>query len=132
MLIADACAEPLPVGSVSHVKTVPVQQIHDIRANLNAEKNDLHNELREITLGQGNIVKGKTGTGCSLNLSQISGPEEKSKTTPLSQIGFRDPASDGGGQQLTLLSIEVALVAIFSIHYDCCSCEMHLLCLRLF
>uniref|UniRef100_A0A2N9GNH1 DNA polymerase n=1 Tax=Fagus sylvatica TaxID=28930 RepID=A0A2N9GNH1_FAGSY len=31
----------------------------------------------------------------------------KSKPTPLSQSGFRDPASVGGGQQLTLLSIEV-------------------------
>lgn len=39
--------------------------------------------------------------------SQISGPDRKSKLTPLSQTGFRDPASMGGGQQLTLLSIEV-------------------------
>uniref|UniRef100_A0A2N9FLM1 DNA-directed DNA polymerase family B exonuclease domain-containing protein n=1 Tax=Fagus sylvatica TaxID=28930 RepID=A0A2N9FLM1_FAGSY len=31
----------------------------------------------------------------------------KSKPTPLSQSGFRDPASVGGGEQLTLLSIEV-------------------------
>lgn len=39
--------------------------------------------------------------------SQISGPDRKSKLTPLSQTGFRDPASMGCGQQLTLLSIEV-------------------------
>uniref|UniRef100_A0A2N9FAW5 DNA polymerase n=1 Tax=Fagus sylvatica TaxID=28930 RepID=A0A2N9FAW5_FAGSY len=39
--------------------------------------------------------------------SHISGPDGKSKPTPLSQSGFRDPASVGGGQQLTLLSIEV-------------------------
>ncbi|MED6120140.1 hypothetical protein PIB30_018351, partial [Stylosanthes scabra] len=39
--------------------------------------------------------------------SQISGPMRRSNSTPLSQIGFRDPASVGCGQQLTLLSIEV-------------------------
>ncbi|KAK6915579.1 DNA-directed DNA polymerase, family B, multifunctional domain [Dillenia turbinata] len=39
--------------------------------------------------------------------SQISGPDRRPKPTPLSQIGFRDPASVGGGQQLTLLSIEI-------------------------
>ncbi|KAJ7973360.1 DNA polymerase [Quillaja saponaria] len=37
----------------------------------------------------------------------ISGPDGKSSITPLSQIGFRDPASVGCGEQLTLLSIEV-------------------------
>ncbi|XP_040381696.1 DNA polymerase zeta catalytic subunit isoform X2 [Oryza brachyantha] len=39
--------------------------------------------------------------------SQISGGDERDKLTPLSQIGFRDPASTGGGQQLTIMSIEV-------------------------
>ncbi|KZV47318.1 DNA polymerase zeta catalytic subunit-like [Dorcoceras hygrometricum] len=39
--------------------------------------------------------------------SQISGPDRTTKLTPLSQIGFRDPASVGGGQQLTLLSVEI-------------------------
>ncbi|XP_031485155.1 DNA polymerase zeta catalytic subunit isoform X3 [Nymphaea colorata] len=41
------------------------------------------------------------------DVSQISGPLGKSKLTPLSQIGFRDPARYGAGQQLTLLSIEI-------------------------
>jgi DNA polymerase zeta len=41
------------------------------------------------------------------DFSQISVGYEKDKLTPLSQIGFRDPASVGGGQQLTILSIEV-------------------------
>ncbi|PNT74600.1 hypothetical protein BRADI_1g18510v3 [Brachypodium distachyon] len=41
------------------------------------------------------------------DFSQISAEAEKDKLTPLSQIGFRDPASTGGGQQLTILSIEV-------------------------
>jgi DNA polymerase zeta len=43
----------------------------------------------------------------SQDISQISGPGENSSFTALSQIGFRDPASVGRGQQLTLLSIEV-------------------------
>lgn len=45
----------------------------------------------------------------SRDLSQISGPslEEKSALTPLSQMGFRDSANIGGGQQLTLISMEV-------------------------
>ncbi|KAL6896569.1 hypothetical protein ACP4OV_007141 [Aristida adscensionis] len=41
------------------------------------------------------------------DFSQISAGDKKTKLTPLSQIGFRDPASVGGGQQLTILSIEV-------------------------
>ncbi|KAM0040492.1 putative DNA-directed DNA polymerase [Helianthus debilis subsp. tardiflorus] len=40
------------------------------------------------------------------DVSQLSGPECK-KLTPLSQAGFRDPASIGAGQQLTMFSIEV-------------------------
>ncbi|KAL9233295.1 hypothetical protein vseg_008315 [Gypsophila vaccaria] len=43
----------------------------------------------------------------SQDISQISGPSGQLKPTPLSQIGFKDPASIGAGQQLTLLSIEV-------------------------
>ncbi|XP_051144572.1 DNA polymerase zeta catalytic subunit [Andrographis paniculata] len=43
----------------------------------------------------------------SHDTSQISCPDKKILLTPLSQIGFRDPASVGQGQQLTLLSIEV-------------------------
>ncbi|XP_062186460.1 DNA polymerase zeta catalytic subunit isoform X2 [Phragmites australis] len=41
------------------------------------------------------------------DFSQISAGDEKDKLTPLSQIGFRDPAGVGGGQQLTILSVEV-------------------------
>ncbi|OEL29890.1 DNA polymerase zeta catalytic subunit [Dichanthelium oligosanthes] len=41
------------------------------------------------------------------DFSQISAEKEKDKLTPLSQIGFRDPASIGGGQQLTIFSMEV-------------------------
>lgn len=56
--------------------------------------------------------KVKASSDCSIDISQISGPDGRSKPTPLSQIGFRDPASVGCGQQLTLLSIEVCLVLL--------------------
>lgn len=52
-------------------------------------------------------TKRKLETGCSPDTSQISGPDKKVRITPLSQIGFRDPASVGQGQKLTLLSVEV-------------------------
>ncbi|KAH6762547.1 recovery protein 3 [Perilla frutescens var. hirtella] len=52
-------------------------------------------------------TKRKLETGCLPDISQISGPDKKMRLTPLSQIGFRDPASVGQGQQLTLLSVEV-------------------------
>uniref|UniRef100_A0A1J3GRC6 DNA polymerase n=1 Tax=Noccaea caerulescens TaxID=107243 RepID=A0A1J3GRC6_NOCCA len=46
-------------------------------------------------------------TSVSQEMSQLSDPDGKSGPTPLSQMGFRDPASMGAGQQLTVLSIEV-------------------------
>ncbi|GMI88783.1 recovery protein 3 [Hibiscus trionum] len=56
---------------------------------------------------EGKITNINTCTSGSQDMSQISGPDGKSMPTPLSQIGFRDPASVGAGQQLTLLSLEV-------------------------
>ncbi|KAG0605129.1 hypothetical protein M758_9G034000 [Ceratodon purpureus] len=42
------------------------------------------------------------------DVSQITAPSPlKGQLTPLSQSGFRDPASVGAGQQITLMSIEV-------------------------
>lgn len=44
------------------------------------------------------------------DVSQITGPSvTTAHVTPLSQCGFRDPASSGGGQQVTLASIEVSI-----------------------
>jgi hypothetical protein len=44
------------------------------------------------------------------DISQISAPSPAgAKQTPLSQTGFRDPASVGAGQQVTLMSIELNL-----------------------
>ncbi|CAJ1960854.1 unnamed protein product [Sphenostylis stenocarpa] len=56
---------------------------------------------------EGQTERVKTHLDDSQDISQISGPDGKSIYTPLSQIGFQDPASVGRGQQLTLLSIEV-------------------------
>ncbi|XP_069148582.1 DNA polymerase zeta catalytic subunit isoform X3 [Solanum lycopersicum] len=53
------------------------------------------------------ILKCEPSMRGSQDLSQISGPDRKSRLTPLSQTGFRDPASIGCGQQLTILSLEV-------------------------
>ncbi|ONI04488.1 hypothetical protein PRUPE_6G324000 [Prunus persica] len=64
-------------------------------------------ERTEIVQREGDAVKVQTCSEYSQDSSQISGPDGRSKPTPLSQIGFRDPASVGGGQQLTLLSVEV-------------------------
>ncbi|KAL0801003.1 hypothetical protein Bca101_056179 [Brassica carinata] len=62
----------------------------------------------EIDLkSNGKFLNPNLQTTVSQEMSQISGPDGKSGATPLSQIGFRDPASMGAGQQLTLLSIEV-------------------------
>ncbi|XP_054790438.1 DNA polymerase zeta catalytic subunit isoform X2 [Prosopis cineraria] len=58
-----------------------------------------------ISSGEMNIIK--TSLDGSQDTSQISGPDGKSTPTPLSQIGFCDPARIGCGQQLTVLSIEV-------------------------
>ncbi|KAK9735428.1 hypothetical protein RND81_04G205200 [Saponaria officinalis] len=52
-------------------------------------------------------VKVKQAGKFSQDISQISGPSGQSQPTPLSQIGFKDPASIGAGQQLTLLSLEI-------------------------
>ncbi|GAV63152.1 LOW QUALITY PROTEIN: DNA_pol_B domain-containing protein/DNA_pol_B_exo1 domain-containing protein/zf-C4pol domain-containing protein, partial [Cephalotus follicularis] len=55
---------------------------------------------------EGNVAVDACGDHLQ-DVSQISGPDWRSRSTPLSQIGFRDSASVGAGQQLTLLSIEV-------------------------
>lgn len=63
----------------------------------------------------------KTHPDDSQDTSQTSAPDGKSSFTPLSQIGFRDPASVGCGQQLTLLSIEVLeIVLSFSFQAKMC------------
>lgn len=71
------------------------------------ERSPFGDEMTTKMQGGVGIVKEKACAGFSEDISQISGPDGKSRPTPLSQSGFQDPASVGGGQQLTLLSIEV-------------------------
>ncbi|MQM19565.1 hypothetical protein Taro_052570 [Colocasia esculenta] len=72
-------------------------------------RNVLHSEVVETNKLQGASFdrEGRIPMSCYFDTSQISGPNEKSKPTPLSQIGFRDPAGTGGGQNLTLFSVEI-------------------------
>ncbi|KAL6565452.1 hypothetical protein OROHE_004507 [Orobanche hederae] len=62
---------------------------------------------RSVEVKASNETKNKTPTACSVDTSQISGPEKNTRPTPLSQIGFRDPSRFCQRQQLTLMSIEV-------------------------
>ncbi|CAN6575672.1 unnamed protein product [Malus baccata var. baccata] len=75
--------------------------------NHEEESNHFYTDRTGIAQREGDAVKVQTNSECSQDNSQISGPDGRSRPTPLSQIGFRDPASVGAGQQLTLLSIEV-------------------------
>lgn len=68
---------------------------------------DVGTEKKPPCISKGQTERVKACVDGSQDISQISGPDGKSSFTPLSQIGFRDPASVGRGQQLTLLSIEV-------------------------
>ncbi|KAL6531341.1 hypothetical protein OROMI_027704 [Orobanche minor] len=62
---------------------------------------------RSVEVKASNETKNKTPTACSVDTSQISGPDKNTRPTPLSQIGFRDPSRFCQRQQLTLMSIEV-------------------------
>ncbi|KAJ1417117.1 Ribonuclease H-like superfamily [Sesbania bispinosa] len=68
---------------------------------------DAGSKQKPPCISEGQTERVKASLDGSQDISQISGPDGKSSFTPLSQIGFRDPASVGHGQQLTLLSIEV-------------------------
>lgn len=71
----------------------------------------------------GKPIKGiKACLDGSEDISQVSGPDKKSRFTPLSQIGFRDSASIGCGQQLTLLSIEVTEIELSQFYCVCKLC----------
>ncbi|XP_042518598.1 DNA polymerase zeta catalytic subunit [Macadamia integrifolia] len=103
------CFDTSPVSlSASDVKHTLHQFSQDNHGNLHTENDLCHtvNATTEPKLEE-TIMKGKACGENWQDVSQISGPDKKPKLTPLSQIGFRDPASIGAGQQLTLLSIEV-------------------------
>ncbi|XP_058738566.1 DNA polymerase zeta catalytic subunit isoform X2 [Vicia villosa] len=68
---------------------------------------DADTEKKLTCISEGQTERIKACLDGLQDISQISGPEEKSSFTPLSQIGFQDPASVGRGQQLILVSIEI-------------------------
>ncbi|KAI8550959.1 hypothetical protein RHMOL_Rhmol06G0147400 [Rhododendron molle] len=76
-----------------------------IRGDLNAEMNPFvkevtgkqaHGDFNGIYRSESDSTKEKKAIYCLLDMSQISGPDGKSKPTPASQIGFRGPPSFGG------------------------------------
>ncbi|KAJ6694315.1 hypothetical protein OIU85_005038 [Salix viminalis] len=97
--------EPTPVA---HLMPILDQESQATNTNNNAESHLYSDEAKKNSHSEANIMKLNPSL-CDrpMDASQISGPERTSRLTPLSQIGFRDPASVGAGQQLTSLSIEV-------------------------
>ncbi|VVA94379.1 unnamed protein product [Arabis nemorensis] len=90
------------LASASNVISVSKHVEQHNNVFVNSESN-AHTDLKS----KGKFLNLNLQTSVSQEMSQISGPDGKSGPTPLSQIGFRDPASMGAGQQLTVLSIEV-------------------------
>lgn len=107
-------------GSVAHLAPSLDQAPQEVDTNLNAESHrgdDIQSKLKSEV----NIIKLNSCTDSPVGISQISGPDKRSRPTPLSQIGFRDPASVGAGQQLTLLSVEVLITAhVWNVHIGIC------------
>ncbi|XP_048236258.1 DNA polymerase zeta catalytic subunit isoform X2 [Ricinus communis] len=97
----------MELRSVSNVRLIEDQVQQEEHQIINSEFHPNTDELQRPLHHKENNAKLNACTECSIDLSQISGPNERSRPTPLSQIGFRDPASTGAGQQLTMLSIEV-------------------------
>ncbi|KAK2640409.1 hypothetical protein Ddye_028204 [Dipteronia dyeriana] len=94
-----------PIGS----NAMPVlEELHpETDGRVDIESNSDPKEEKIMLQSEGCIAEENACTDCLQDISQISGPDGRSRPTPLSQIGFRDPASLGAGEQLTLLSIEV-------------------------
>ncbi|KAF8394525.1 hypothetical protein HHK36_020735 [Tetracentron sinense] len=100
----EASSKHQEFHAVSSSDTISSQENHrDFKREANLCRTEVTTEPQnEVT-----NVKVKECAESWQDISQISGPDARSKLTPLSQMGFRDPASVGSGQQLTLLSIEI-------------------------
>ena len=107
---------PGPVDASIDSEKLPLGDDHVMPVSEHVEQHDnvfVNSELNAYTESEIDLKsKGKSPnlnlqTTVSQEMSQLSGADGKSGATPLSQIGFRDPASMGAGQQLTVLSIEV-------------------------
>lgn len=86
--------------------------------NGNAETDMLDGGARIVFQSEESPIKLKVDDKISPDISQISGPDRESGFTPLSQLGFRDPASVGAGQQLTIMSVEVIVGEIMKVPPD--------------
>ncbi|KAJ0979746.1 hypothetical protein J5N97_015220 [Dioscorea zingiberensis] len=104
----DLCSEMQHVSNACH--SLKPELLKSSEENRNMEDLECSSDIYVISsdpqeLG---IQSKEKALSCSFHdISQISGPDEKSNLTPLSQIGFLDPASIGAGQQLTSISIEI-------------------------
>ncbi|KAK1386104.1 DNA polymerase [Heracleum sosnowskyi] len=106
--LAAACRDPmLDSGLLPHDDTIIAQVKQQFEGSHNAGLRPLHSDSTKMSKSDVATLFIKQNTRFSEDASQISAPDGKSKLTPSSQIGFRDPASVGGGQQLTIFSIEV-------------------------
>lgn len=102
---SNIVSEKQPLGDDQEMSVSEHGEQHD-NVFVNSESN-AYTESEIDLKSKGKFVDLNLQTTVSQEMSQISGPDGKSGATPLSQIGFRDPASMGAGQQLTVLSIEV-------------------------
>ncbi|XP_018446149.1 DNA polymerase zeta catalytic subunit isoform X4 [Raphanus sativus] len=102
---SNIVSEKQPLGDDQEMSVSEHGEQHD-NVFVNSES-DAYTESEIDLKSKGNFLNLNLQTTVSQEMSQISGPDGKSGATPLSQIGFRDPASMGAGQQLTVLSIEV-------------------------
>ena len=107
--LLDDCDKDLPEsGFGSHVKPILDLLYQENPRILDQERSAFGDGVTAIMQGRRGIAKEKSCSDSTQDLSQISWPDGKLKPTYLSQSGLRDPASVGGGQRLTLLSIEVS------------------------
>lgn len=107
-LTGDLSSDIPPVPNNTH--PLKHERLKSSQENRNLEGLECSSDVNIISSGQQSLgvpAKEEVLRCSEHDISQISGPDEKSNLTPLSQIGFRDPASMGGGQQLTIMSIEV-------------------------
>ncbi|ANM57914.1 recovery protein 3 [Arabidopsis thaliana] len=102
----DRGASFTDLASASNVVSVSEHVEQHNNLFVNSESN-AYTESEIDLKPKGTFLNLNLQASVSQELSQISGPDGKSGPTPLSQMGFRDPASMGAGQQLTILSIEV-------------------------
>lgn len=108
--LAAARRDPmLNSGLLPRDDTIIAQVKQQFEGIHNAGLRPLHSDSTKMSKNEVTTSFVKQDTCFSEDTSQISAPDGKSKLTPSSQIGFRDPASVGDGQQLTIFSIEVRI-----------------------